>query len=162
MHKHTGQSDPEWLCSAVFGWRSHSGVPDAGPASGVGAAGFGRVAAVSVSIVVVDEPSLIKSMMGHCGCAMVLCVAKKGRKKERSSDTGSGGMGIERCRTKIRGWGESPRVQVRCVYTGQRPDVQSPRWMLCFFFSFFDPFFFCWWAFCLLSGPLKHGYFYTG
>ena len=58
------------------------------------------------------------------------------------------------------GQGESPKVQERCVYTGQRPDVQSP--LCCFFFR---PFFFVFvffFAFCLFSGPLKHGYFYTG
>ena len=74
----TGQFDPEWRCWAVFGRRSHSGVPGAGPASGVGAAGFGRVAAASVAIVVVDELSSITSMMGH---SMVLSAAVKGKGK---------------------------------------------------------------------------------
>ena len=158
MHKHTGQFDPEWRCWTVFGRRSHSGVPGAGPASGVDAAGFGRVAAASVSIVVVDEPSSIRSMMGHSGFAMVVGAAEQRRLKQKISDTRSGGVRIGRCGKGTRGTGENPKVQERCVYTGQRPDVQSP---LCFFF--FDPFFFFgFWAFCLFSGPLKHGYFYTG
>ena len=91
MHKHMGQFDPEWRCWTVFGRRSHSGVPGAGPASGVDAAGFGRVAAASVSIVVVDEPSSIKSMMGHSGFAMVVGAAEQRRLKQRISDTRSRG-----------------------------------------------------------------------
>ena len=103
MHKHTGQFDPEWRCWTVFGRRSHSGVPGAGPASGVDAAGFGRVAAASVSIVVVDEPSSIRSMMGHSGFAMVVGAAEQRRLKQKISDTRSGGVRIGRCGKGTRG-----------------------------------------------------------
>ena len=105
MHKHTGQFDPEWRCWTVFGRRSHSGVPGAGPASGVDAAGFGRVAAASVSIVVVDEPSSIRSMMGHSGFAMVVGAAEQRRLKQKISDTRSGGVRIGRCGKGTRGTG---------------------------------------------------------
>ena len=89
----------------MFGRRSHSGVPGAGPAAGVDAAGFGRVAAASVSIVVVVEPSSIKSMMGHSGFAMVVSAAKKKRLKQKRSDTRSGGVRIGRSGTRTRGTG---------------------------------------------------------
>ena len=59
--------------------------------------GFGRVAAASVAIVVVDELSSISSMMGHCGFAMGLGAAVKGKREESIMDTSSGGVGIGRC-----------------------------------------------------------------
>ena len=160
MRKHTGQFDPEWRCWTVFGRRSHSGVPGAGPASGVDAAGFGRVAAASVSIVVVDEASSIKSMMGHSGFAMVVGAAEQRRLKQRISDTRSGGVRIG---LRNGDSGDEVTIQKSKSAVFILASVQMCKVHYVFFFS--TLFFFFWggfWAFCLFSGPLKHGYFYTG